>query len=43
MVYETNTGDDRDTTTITYGTGKLTGEYIRDHVCIGPGEHENNK
>jgi hypothetical protein len=26
---------DRDTTTITYGTGKLTGEYIRDSVCIG--------
>merc|ERR1719329_1084193 len=26
---------DRDTTTITYGTGKLTGEYIRDNVCMG--------
>jgi hypothetical protein len=26
---------DRDTTTITYGTGKLTGEYIRDGVCLG--------
>lgn len=25
---------DRDTTTITYGTGKLTGEYIRD-ICMG--------
>jgi len=29
-------GQDRDTTTITYGTGKLTGEYIRDSVCMGP-------
>jgi hypothetical protein len=26
---------DRDTTSITYGTGKLTGEYIRDRVCMG--------
>jgi len=26
---------DRDTTSITYGTGKLTGEYIRDSVCMG--------
>lgn len=26
---------DRDTTTITYGTGKLTGEYIRDSFCFG--------
>lgn len=26
---------DRDTTSITYGTGKLTGEYIRDNVCMG--------
>mmetsp|Transcript_138140 Transcript_138140/g.240272 ORF Transcript_138140/g.240272 Transcript_138140/m.240272 type:complete len:546 (+) Transcript_138140:124-1761(+) len=25
---------DRDTTTITYGTGKLTGEYIRDNLCM---------
>lgn len=25
---------DRDTTTITYGTGKLTGEYIRDRLCM---------
>lgn len=25
---------DRETTTITYGTGKLTGEYIRDVVCM---------
>jgi hypothetical protein len=25
---------DRDTTSITYGTGKLTGEYIRDQVCM---------
>lgn len=25
---------ERDTTTITYGTGKLTGEYIRDSVCM---------
>mmetsp|Transcript_56485 Transcript_56485/g.104593 ORF Transcript_56485/g.104593 Transcript_56485/m.104593 type:complete len:515 (-) Transcript_56485:107-1651(-) len=25
---------DRDTTTITYGTGKLTGEYIRDDLCM---------
>mmetsp|Transcript_39188 Transcript_39188/g.92249 ORF Transcript_39188/g.92249 Transcript_39188/m.92249 type:complete len:524 (+) Transcript_39188:84-1655(+) len=25
---------DRDTTTITYGTGKLTGEYIRDKLCM---------
>lgn len=31
---------DRDTTSITYGTGKLTGEYIRDKVCMGaaPGD-----
>ncbi|CAE8639951.1 unnamed protein product [Polarella glacialis] len=27
-------GDERDTTTITYGTGKLTGEYIRDRMCL---------
>lgn len=26
---------DRDTTTITYGTGKLTGEYVRDSICMG--------
>lgn len=26
---------DRDTTTITYGTGKLTGEYVRDTCCLG--------
>lgn len=26
---------DRDTTSITYGTGKLTGEYVRDGVCMG--------
>eukprot|EP00929_Paragymnodinium_shiwhaense_P026105 TRINITY_DN1558_c0_g3_i1.p1 TRINITY_DN1558_c0_g3~~TRINITY_DN1558_c0_g3_i1.p1 ORF type:complete len:643 (-),score=100.21 TRINITY_DN1558_c0_g3_i1:67-1995(-) len=26
---------DRDTTTITYGTGKLTGEYVQEHVCMG--------
>jgi hypothetical protein len=25
---------DRETTTITYGTGKLTGEYIHDTVCV---------
>jgi len=30
-------GQDRDTTTITYGTGKLTGEYIRDRLCLGQG------
>jgi hypothetical protein len=28
---------DRDTTSIVYGTGKLTGEYIRDKVCFGFG------
>jgi len=28
---------DRDTTSITYGTGKLTGEYIRDKICFGLG------
>jgi len=28
---------DRDTTSITYGTGKLTGEYIRDGMCFGYG------
>jgi len=28
---------DRDTTSITYGTGKLTGEYIRDRICFGMG------
>lgn len=26
---------DRDTTSITYGTGKLTGEYVRDDMCMG--------
>jgi len=31
-------GQGRDTTTITYGTGKLTGEYIRDSVCMGRGD-----
>jgi len=30
-------GQDRDTTTITYGTGKLTGEYIQDMLCLGEG------
>mmetsp|Transcript_45687 Transcript_45687/g.106795 ORF Transcript_45687/g.106795 Transcript_45687/m.106795 type:complete len:452 (+) Transcript_45687:1-1356(+) len=30
-------GEDRDTTTITYGTGKLTGEYIRDVLCLRKG------
>ncbi|CAE7242152.1 cardB, partial [Symbiodinium necroappetens] len=30
-------GDERDTTTITYGTGKLTGEYIRDMLCLRKG------
>jgi hypothetical protein len=28
---------DRDTTSITYGTGKITGEYIRDRICFGYG------
>jgi len=28
---------DRDTETIAYGTGKLTGEYIRDNICFGYG------
>lgn len=28
---------DRDTTSIVYGTGKLTGEYIRDSICFGYG------
>lgn len=26
---------DRDATTITYGTGRLTGDYVRDKVCFG--------
>lgn len=30
--------DDRDTTTITYGTGKLTGEYVREKVCMSAGD-----
>eukprot|EP00435_Cladocopium_sp_Y103_P069271 s218_g33.t1 len=30
-------GQDRDTTTITYGTGKLTGEYIQDMLCLRQG------
>ncbi|CAJ1340940.1 unnamed protein product, partial [Effrenium voratum] len=30
-------GQDRDTTTITYGTGKLTGEYIQDTLCLRQG------
>lgn len=30
-------GQDRDTTTITYGTGKLTGEYIKDTMCLKQG------
>eukprot|EP00927_Polykrikos_kofoidii_P033496 TRINITY_DN28327_c0_g1_i1.p1 TRINITY_DN28327_c0_g1~~TRINITY_DN28327_c0_g1_i1.p1 ORF type:complete len:521 (-),score=86.91 TRINITY_DN28327_c0_g1_i1:58-1620(-) len=29
--------NDRDTTSITYGTGTLTGEYIRDDICLGYG------
>jgi len=29
---------DRDTTSITYGTGKLTGEYVRDDMCMGMGK-----
>eukprot|EP00405_Crypthecodinium_cohnii_P026045 CAMPEP_0206490802 /NCGR_PEP_ID=MMETSP0324_2-20121206/44418_1 /ASSEMBLY_ACC=CAM_ASM_000836 /TAXON_ID=2866 /ORGANISM="Crypthecodinium cohnii, Strain Seligo" /LENGTH=565 /DNA_ID=CAMNT_0053971473 /DNA_START=197 /DNA_END=1890 /DNA_ORIENTATION=- len=28
---------ERDTTSITYGTGKLTGEYLRDSICFGYG------
>lgn len=36
-------GQDRDTTTITYGTGKLTGEYIKDTLCLRQGlGHEPN-
>lgn len=40
MAYEDDTPlepdqGERDTTTITYGTGKLTGEYIKDKVCPG--------
>lgn len=39
LAYEDDTplsedASDRETTTITYGTGKLTGEYIRDTVCM---------
>lgn len=43
LAYEDDTvlaaGDDtnRDTTSITYGTGSLTGEYVRDGVCFGYG------
>lgn len=29
-------GKERDSTTITYGTGKLTGEYVRDKLCLSP-------
>ena len=25
----------RDTTTITYGTGKITGDYMKDNLCLG--------
>lgn len=32
---EPDNEENRDTTTITYGSGKLTGEYIRDKVCVG--------
>jgi len=28
---------DRDNTTITYGTGKITGEYVRDNICMANG------
>eukprot|EP00931_Biecheleriopsis_adriatica_P052286 TRINITY_DN30404_c0_g1_i1.p1 TRINITY_DN30404_c0_g1~~TRINITY_DN30404_c0_g1_i1.p1 ORF type:complete len:516 (-),score=80.94 TRINITY_DN30404_c0_g1_i1:45-1592(-) len=35
-------GQDRDTTTITYGTGKLTGEYIRDKLCLRRGGATGN-
>lgn len=41
IAYEDDTplraGGDRDTTTITYGTGQLTGEYVRDRICFGYG------
>lgn len=30
--------DDRDSTTITYGTGKLTGNYVREKVCMSAGD-----
>jgi len=33
----------RDTTTITYGTGKLTGEYVRDVMCIGHRHREESR
>lgn len=33
---------DRDTTSITYGTGKLTGEYIKESICMGYGMHRNH-
>lgn len=33
--------DDRDTTTITYGTGKLTGEYVRERVCMSAGDDQS--
>eukprot|EP00933_Yihiella_yeosuensis_P038098 TRINITY_DN32063_c0_g1_i1.p1 TRINITY_DN32063_c0_g1~~TRINITY_DN32063_c0_g1_i1.p1 ORF type:complete len:542 (-),score=86.62 TRINITY_DN32063_c0_g1_i1:75-1667(-) len=33
-------GGERDTTTITYGTGKLTGEYIRDKLCLQRGKND---
>uniref|UniRef100_A0A7R9ZVL9 Peptidase A1 domain-containing protein n=1 Tax=Pyrodinium bahamense TaxID=73915 RepID=A0A7R9ZVL9_9DINO len=35
-------GDNRDFTTITYGTGKLTGEYIRDGLCLGDGAQKGS-
>lgn len=38
-----NPGEDRDTTTITYGTGKLTGEYIRDQLCFQQGSSGSTK
>jgi saccharopepsin len=35
---ELTPGDERDTSTISYGSGMLTGEYVRDRMCVeGPG------
>eukprot|EP00927_Polykrikos_kofoidii_P017952 TRINITY_DN18243_c0_g1_i1.p1 TRINITY_DN18243_c0_g1~~TRINITY_DN18243_c0_g1_i1.p1 ORF type:complete len:627 (-),score=79.77 TRINITY_DN18243_c0_g1_i1:32-1798(-) len=34
--------NDRDSTTVTYGTGKLTGEYVRDRICMGDTKDGNS-
>eukprot|EP00401_Gymnodinium_catenatum_P051519 CAMPEP_0117561764 /NCGR_PEP_ID=MMETSP0784-20121206/54594_1 /TAXON_ID=39447 /ORGANISM="" /LENGTH=389 /DNA_ID=CAMNT_0005359283 /DNA_START=213 /DNA_END=1379 /DNA_ORIENTATION=- len=35
-------GQPRDVLTVSYGTGHISGIFVRDHVCMGPGEDVAN-